>query len=321
MAFVTITVVENQPPVADPGISYTGTVLIEIILDGSASSDPEDDPITYAWEVVSVPGGSSITVLTNAATENPSFTPDVVGDYVVRLQVTDTYGNDSQWVSATITVNPVATNQPPVADPGGPYTGLVGDVIIFDGSESSDPEDDPLIYNWDFGDGTSADNASPTPSHAYSSLGVYTVTLEVDDGFNTPVSAIVTAAVFRQLPDTGQTTYYDASSEITDQEDIDEFPGQDAAYDESISFESIDNATDETIIVHDLIADLYWHADESSSSMTYAQAESYCEDSTLGELYRLAYTIKIRTDNHCKLRQCWCGGSSHLCTFSGNHDS
>src|SRR5437667_10047367 len=69
-------------------------------------------------------------------------------------------------------------NQLPVAVAGGHYAGQ--DTIHFDGSSSHDPDGDlPLLYRWDFGDG-SADTGA-TPAHLYTSEGGYTVTLTVID--------------------------------------------------------------------------------------------------------------------------------------------
>src|SRR2546428_11348531 len=69
-------------------------------------------------------------------------------------------------------------NQPPVAVAGGHYAGQ--DTIHFDGSSSHDPDGDlPLVYHWDFGDG-SADTGA-TPAHLYTSDGGYSVTLKGTD--------------------------------------------------------------------------------------------------------------------------------------------
>jgi hypothetical protein len=76
-------------------------------------------------------------------------------------------------------------NQAPVADPGGPYLGAVNTPIPFDGSGSSDPDGDPLTYAWDFGDVSTGDGVSPT--HAYTTPGLYDVCLDVNDGYvNSP---------------------------------------------------------------------------------------------------------------------------------------
>ncbi|UII19964.1 glycosyl hydrolase [Fulvivirga ligni] len=52
--------------------------------------------------------------------------------------------------------------------------------VSFDGSSSSDPDNDPLTYNWNFGDGSTA--SGQTVSHTYSGAGSYNATLTVSDG-------------------------------------------------------------------------------------------------------------------------------------------
>ncbi len=85
-------------------------------------------------------------------------------------------------------------NQPPVADPGGPYSTGDGTVQL-DGTASSDPDGpaSKLTYLWYFGDG--ANGTGSTPVHAYASTGEYTVTLTVTDRLgldSEPVTTIVT---------------------------------------------------------------------------------------------------------------------------------
>jgi PKD repeat protein len=70
----------------------------------------------------------------------------------------------------------------PTADPGGPYVGVEGSPVAFDGSGSSDPNGDPLQYDWDFGDGSPvAINAGAAPSHTYGDNGTYTACVTVTD--------------------------------------------------------------------------------------------------------------------------------------------
>ena len=64
-----------------------------------------------------------------------------------------------------------------LADPGGPYDGLAGQPVQYDGSGSSDTQGHSLTYNWDFGDGGTSTLAMPT--HTYSTAGTYQVTLQV----------------------------------------------------------------------------------------------------------------------------------------------
>jgi DNA-binding beta-propeller fold protein YncE len=68
----------------------------------------------------------------------------------------------------------------------------------FDGKASTAPPEESVArYDWSFGDGSSAQNAGPTPSHVYSAPGTYTVTLTVTDNLgcsNTPIFTGQTAS-------------------------------------------------------------------------------------------------------------------------------
>ena len=55
--------------------------------------------------------------------------------------------------------------------------------VNFNGASSSDPDNDPLTYEWDFGDG-SPHATGPTATHTYTTAGVRTVTLTVRDDRN-----------------------------------------------------------------------------------------------------------------------------------------
>ena len=70
-------------------------------------------------------------------------------------------------------------NLPPVAEPGGPYSGTRGETIEFDGSASYDPDGEIASYAWDFGDGQTGQGK--TAGHVYTSDGSYRVTLNVTD--------------------------------------------------------------------------------------------------------------------------------------------
>jgi len=71
-------------------------------------------------------------------------------------------------------------NRPPVAQAGGPYAGVAGSPVEFEGSASADPEGDLLTYRWSFGDGR--DGVGPNPSHTYVTGGTFHVELTVGDG-------------------------------------------------------------------------------------------------------------------------------------------
>ena len=203
--------VTNDAPVAnagpDLGSIISGTV---ITLSGSASTDPNGDPLTYRWTLLSKPAGSA-AVLANPTSVTPTFTVDRSGDYVVQLIVNDGTSNSAPD-SAIISTN----NVTPVAN-AGPDQGAIapGSLVTLDGSASSDGDGDPLTYSWTLltkPAGSAAALANPTsvsPTFTVDFAGDYTAQLIVNDGTvdSAPDSVIITinnvAPVANAGPDQG----------------------------------------------------------------------------------------------------------------------
>ena len=97
----------NRPPEARAGDDQTVEESDLVTLSGAASSDPDGDPITYAWSQVS---GPPVT-LSSAVTVVATFTPSSPGVYVFRLDVSDGHGGTS---SDTVQVTVEDTTPPDV---------------------------------------------------------------------------------------------------------------------------------------------------------------------------------------------------------------
>lgn len=78
----------NAAPTAAAGPDMTVSTTIGVQLDGTASSDADGDALTYAWSFALVPSGST-AAFDDDVSAQPSFTPDVAGDYTIELVVSD----------------------------------------------------------------------------------------------------------------------------------------------------------------------------------------------------------------------------------------
>lgn len=88
----------NVAPIANAGAAQTVLAGASVIVDGSASSDANGDPLTYLWTLTSKPSGSAAT-LTSATSPKAGFVADIGGTYVASLVV-----NDGKVGSNTATV-------------------------------------------------------------------------------------------------------------------------------------------------------------------------------------------------------------------------
>ena len=119
-------------------------------------------------------------------------------EWTVRLEGTNV-PDDGEAVSLTVSVD-IISNQLPIADAGQDQTFEIGDnclaVVMLDGSESHDPDQDELTYFWTW-DGGSAIGMNP---EIQLPLGVHTITLIVNDGTMDSNSDTVDIIVIDQTP-------------------------------------------------------------------------------------------------------------------------
>lgn len=162
----------NTPPTANAGPDQTVQTGDKVQLDGSGSSDPDSDPLSYSWSFVSKPAGSTAT-LSGQDTATPTFVPDAVGDYVLEVTVDDGRGgSDTDQVTIT-------AHAPPTADfTYSPEQPTTWDTVQF-ADQSSDSDGTIVAWSWNFGDGESS--SEQNPSHRYGLPGTYPATLEVTD--------------------------------------------------------------------------------------------------------------------------------------------
>lgn len=193
----TVSITVDGKPTAVPSspasvtVPHDGNPLTNTVsfnLDGSASTDPEHETLTYLWKLGATTVGNTAVV---SVTETP-------GTYTFTLTVTDTHGQSST-ASTTTVVNP-EPNNPPVANAGSDQTleaTGINTPVTLDGSASSDPDSDPITYLWKEGSTTLGTTAIVNTSLP---LGVHHITLTVTDSYGATNSANVTVTVRDTTP-------------------------------------------------------------------------------------------------------------------------
>ncbi len=146
--------------VADAAGLYTSTKCIAVNFTGYANGGCP----SYNWDWDFGDGSEHSNL------QNPSHHYSNDGNYFATLTVTDKIGmTDNDTASVTISTPTL------VADANGPYEGVIGVSISFEGSASGGCK--AYEYSWNFGDGTTSTQQNPT--HTYTTTGTKTVTLTV----------------------------------------------------------------------------------------------------------------------------------------------
>ena len=192
----------NMAPVANAGANQN-LLIGPVYLDGTSSSDPNGDVLTYMWSLIGKPTNST-AVLSNTTAVKPTFTADMVGTYAVSLKVSD--GQLSSEIMY-VTVTASSGNAAPVSNAGVSQYVALGAVSL-NGSASSDANGDSLTYKWTLisrpSDSTATFSSafSAKPTLIADKAGAYVAQLIVNDGKvdSAPNSVIVVASAANVQP-------------------------------------------------------------------------------------------------------------------------
>lgn len=192
-------------PSANAGADQSVDIGSTVALDGSASTSPRAGAsLTYQWSFVNKPAASG-AVLSDTATDKPTFVADVPGTYELELAVGDGTATASDRV--VITVN----NPDPVAVVRSEYSELIGTTVSLDASASTPPTGGDireLVYKWAItekpnGSVTAiAQNGAGVGSLYLDVAGTYKARLQVryQDKTSLPVDITITANLSNTKP-------------------------------------------------------------------------------------------------------------------------
>ena len=163
-------------PTAVIGGPLTGDEGSPITLDGSASSDPLNQTLTFEWDLdgdAEFDDDAGVVVSHSWPRE---------GTRLVGLKVTDTDGYfDVSY--GRVVVNPV-NDGPTIVDwsPGACYVVLAGSSSQEFSVMVHDPDGDPISYEWTLDDSLVSTASSWTLASAEVDTGRYRVNVQIDDG-------------------------------------------------------------------------------------------------------------------------------------------
>lgn len=175
--------VVNGVPVASAGPDRYILTLQSVWLDGSASSDPEGEVLSYVWTL------DGVQIATGP---KPTVGPFDAGVYTVTLTVTDGHG-----ASASDETIVTVSNRAPLANAGPDQTADHAQTVTLAGS-GSDPEGGPLTYAWSIGGVQIA--TGPDPTAGPFKVGVHTVTLTVTDDHGATATDSMVLTVVNEAP-------------------------------------------------------------------------------------------------------------------------
>tara|TARA_B100002003_G_C14144797_1_gene550436 strand:- start:1673 stop:3280 length:1608 start_codon:yes stop_codon:yes gene_type:complete len=189
----------RSPREVDAGIDQEVYTREIVVLDGRSSgyiSNREPDDYSYEWEFISTPTEDTIQIVEYVPDENEEpedviglyqFQPPEPGTYVARLRFRNLItGTVSDVDTVIITVKPY--NRLPTANAGDDVSTTVGEILILDGSSSTDTDGDILSYNWSIierplnSQATIQNPTSINPFIEVDAYGEYIIQLQVFDG-------------------------------------------------------------------------------------------------------------------------------------------
>jgi hypothetical protein len=199
------------PPILSGG---EGPQWAEVQFDASDShhTDPDREIVLFEWDF-----GDGSPVVTTTSPINTHTYP-TWGDYLATVTVCDDAGNCAIGASQVKITGP--GYHPPVADPGGPYSGRAGQEIVLDGSGSSDLDewmgDSVVLYEWNVAGSRLYTTSEPTLAYSGTVSGTFPVALRVQDqgvgdGPDKPQwsePATTTLTVIEEVPQVGQRTHW-----------------------------------------------------------------------------------------------------------------
>ena len=167
----------NNPPIAKAGQDQVIKEGERVVLDGSASTDPDKTPLSFSWEQIS-PRQPTVKLDNSETSNKVSFVlPDVDRDTIFRFKLVVKDGNGGQ---AADSINILAKNVEASASPESPSPRQ-------EEQQNQEPASQEIAPNSDSGSGATSDQ-DPTRTENHSPTAEAQQTLSTQEGKSLSIS-------------------------------------------------------------------------------------------------------------------------------------
>ncbi|HKK25905.1 MAG TPA: PKD domain-containing protein, partial [Gracilimonas sp.] len=185
---------------------------LDVTLDATSTYDADDDPLHFEW---TLPDGSK------RAEAGFSWKAPEFGVHIFNLKVDDGTGLENSHSEKTIRV---LINRPVQAVADSVVISCAGQTILFNSSQSYDPDGDTFNVQWDFGNGDVSESANP--SYVYDRPGTYDTILSMTDGISnkttkTKIPVIIEGSPVAKMNMTDTTVCVDTALEFDGSNSVD----------------------------------------------------------------------------------------------------
>jgi PKD repeat protein len=171
----------NLPPsVSMTASTLNGPAPLTVVFN-ALGIDPEGEELDYSWQIGSF----------SSSQQSVTYTFNNPGTYPVTVRATDPKGNSGV---ATETITVTGSGSSPAVSMTVSTTNGNAPLTVAATAVGSDPEDQPLAYYWDFGDGAVTSNRQNIV-HTYYTPGTYTMRVTAIDPDDNRASASETIFV------------------------------------------------------------------------------------------------------------------------------
>lgn len=176
------------PQIVTPASASPATVTLPVTSStlSFVASDPDGTPLLYTWTQLSGPGSASFSVASGTNLTSTVATLPALGEYLFAVEASDGNASVKDYVSVTFVGNPAtapvissANVTPSPAQLSGTATGV---------ALASDPDGDPLTYEWSKVSGLGTVTFSPSGPQTsgsvamtFSAIGDYVVRVTARD--------------------------------------------------------------------------------------------------------------------------------------------